>query len=173
MQDEKKAIEKATAEAFLKLYNQNMNTSYRIVEHSDSPDIRCEDTQGNKMNLEIVLTEGQPGDIAARLGRANHRSLEALKTHLAELDAGKASVFDRVSVLPGNLSAMVINRIQEKLKKDYGPNTALVVRDTCPAEPDWDFVVDEIRLHIDLSHNPYDKGIWIISNAKDRIFSIL
>ncbi|UCC22546.1 MAG: hypothetical protein JSW23_00270 [Planctomycetota bacterium] len=173
MQDEKKAIEKATAEAFLRLYNQKMNTSYRIVEHGDSPDIRCEDTPSNKVNLEIVLTEAWPGDIAAHLGRANHRTLEALKTHLRELDAGKGSVFDRVSVLSGNLMAMVIDRIREKLKKDYGPNTALVVRDTCPADPDWDLVVDEIRHHIDLSHNPYDKGIWIISHAKGRIFRIL
>jgi hypothetical protein len=52
--NEKKNIEKATADAFLKLYNQKKNTSFEIVEHGDSPDFRCEDKEGNKIHLEIA-----------------------------------------------------------------------------------------------------------------------
>ena len=171
--DEKKAIEKATAEGFLKLYNQNMNTFYKIVEHSDSPEIRCEDTAGNKMNLEITMTEDRPGDICSLLGRSGHRNVESLKAHRAEVEAGKASELEWVSSLPGNISAMLVTRIQAKLNNDYGPNTALVVRDMCPADPDWDLEVDDIKAQLDLSRNPFDKGIWILSRCKDRLFRLV
>ncbi len=170
--DEKKAIEKGTAEGFLKLYNQKMNTSYKIIEHSDAPDIRCEDTVGNRMNLEVMMTEDRPGDIQAALGRSDQRSVEALKSHLAEVRAGRASIFEQVGCLEGNVSAMLVRRIQSKVQKDYGPNTALVIRDISGGNWDWNSVVDDITARLDLSRNPYDKGIWIISNSKDRIFML-
>lgn len=170
--DEKKAIEKATAGGFLKLYNQDMDTSYRIAEHSDSPDIRCEDTIGNRMNLEITLTEDQPGDIQALLGRSGHRSVEAWQAFRAEVDAGRASVFERVST-SGSISQMLVSGIQAKLKKDYGPNTALVVRVMCPADPDLYLVLDDIKARLDLSRNPFDKGIWILWRRKDRLFRLV
>jgi len=51
-----------------------MRTTYKIVDHSDAPDIRCVDSDGNKLNLEITMTEDQPGDIQALLGRSDHRN---------------------------------------------------------------------------------------------------
>ena len=171
--NEKKAIEKATADAFIKLYNSEMGTSFSIVEYSDSPDIRCKDPEGNTFNLEITLTEDRPKDIQAALGRSGHRSLEALKKHLAEVKAGKANPLERVSCLQGNVAEMIVSRIQPKLEKDYGPNAALVVRDSSPLDWDWDLVVDQINNMLNLVRNPFDKGIWIISYLKDKIFRLL
>jgi hypothetical protein len=68
---------------------------------------------------------------------------------------------------------MIVSRIQEKLNKDYGQNVALVVRDTSPLDWEWDRVLDQIRSKLNLSRNPFDKGIWIISYSKDRIFRVL
>lgn len=170
---EKKDIEKASAEGFIKLYNAKMGTTYRITGYSDSPDVRCVDSNGNELKLEITMTEDRPGDIQALLGRSDHRSIEALKAHRAEAEDGKASSLELVSCLQGNLIAMLVSRIQAKLKKDYGPNTTLVVRDTCPAEPDWDSELDKIKAQLDLSRNPFDKGIWILSKTKDRLFRVV
>ena len=68
---------------------------------------------------------------------------------------------------------MAIERIQSKLDKDYGSNVALVVRDTSPLDWDWGWVLDEIQNGLDLTRNPFDRGIWIISNSKDRTFRVM
>ncbi|HYA41733.1 MAG TPA: hypothetical protein VEF34_10540 [Syntrophobacteraceae bacterium] len=115
--NEKERIEKGTAEGFLPLYNLRMGTSFSIIEHSDAPDFHCADEAGNTLNLEVTLTEDRPGDIQANLGRSDHKSLEALKKHLSDVKAGKAHPMEWVSCLPGNVSAMIVSRIQKKLKK--------------------------------------------------------
>ncbi len=170
---EKEAIEKATADAFIELYNSEMGTSFSIIEYSDAPDIRCQDSEGNKFNFEITLTEDRPKDIQANLGRSDHRSLEALKKHLKDVNAGKADPLDRVSCLQGNVTAMIVSRIQLKFKKDYGKNAALVIRDVSPVGWDWDMVIDKIKSCLNLERNPFDKGIWIITYRKDKIYRIL
>jgi len=63
--DEKKAIERCTADAFLEYYNNKFGASYQIVEHSDNPDIRSQDCNGNKLNIEVTMTEDRAGDIPA------------------------------------------------------------------------------------------------------------
>lgn len=171
--NEKKAIEKATADAFIKLYNYEMGTSFFIVDYSDAPDIRCKDSKGNIFNFEITLTEDRPKDIQAALGRSDHRSAEALRKHLADIRAGKANPLERVSCLQGNIADMLVSRIQSKLQKDYGSSVALVVRDSSPVCWDWDLVVEQTKNTLNLQRNPYDKGIWIISFGKDKIFRIL
>ena len=100
--NEKEAIEKATANAFIKLYNSEMGTSFTIVEYSDAPDIRCKDQDGNIFNFEITLTEDRPKDIQAALGRSDHRSVDNLRKHREEVKAGKANPLERVSCLQGN-----------------------------------------------------------------------
>lgn len=70
----------------------------------------------------------------------------------------------------GKVTDMIISRILQKLQKDYGSNVALVIRDSSPACWDWDSVVDQIRNMLNLSRNPFDRGIRIISFRKDRIF---
>jgi hypothetical protein len=171
--NEKEAIERATADAFVELYNREMGTSYSIVEYSDAPDIRCKDPEGNAFNFEITLTEDRPKDIQAALGRSNHRSIDALRQHLADVRAGKANPLERVSCLQGNVVNMIADRILPKLQKDYGSSVALVIRDSSPLCWDWDLVVDQLKRMLNLQRNPLDKGIWIISFRKDRIFRII
>ncbi len=171
--NEKEAIEKATADAFIKLYNSEMGSSFAIIEYSDAPDIRCRDLDGKQFNFEITLTEDRPKDIQANLGRSNHRSLESLKKHLAEVKTGEASPLERVSCLQGNVTAMIVSRIKPKLNKDYGNNVALVIRDASPIGWDWDMVIDQIKAPLKLERNPFDKGIWIITYQKDKIYRIL
>ena len=171
--NEKEAIEKETADAFIKLYNTETGKSFSIDEYSDAPDIRCIDSEGNSFNFEVTLTEDRPKDIQAALGRSDHRSIEALKKHLADVKAGKAHPLDRVSCLQGNVTEMIVSRIQPKLKKDYGANAALVIRDASPVGWDWDMVIDQIKSQLNLDRNPFDKGIWIITFRKDKIYRIL
>ena len=171
--NEKQAIEKATADAFIELYNSEMGTSFSIVEYSDSPDIRCKDKDGNKFNFEITLTEDRPKDIQAALGRSDHRSVDTLKKHLEEVKAGRVNPLERVSCLQSNVTEMIVSRIQPKLNKDYGPNVALVIRDSSPLDWAWDVVTDRIGERLNLERNPFDKGIWLISYSKDRIYRLL
>jgi hypothetical protein len=170
---ETQAIEKATAQAFIELYNLRMGTSFSIVEYSDAPDIRCKDSLANAFNLEITLTEDRTKDIQAALGRSNHRSLEALKQHLKDVSARRASPSDRASCLQGNVTEMIVSRIRPKLKKDYGRNVALVVRDTSPIGWDWVIVLDQIKHRLNRDRNPFDKGIWIITFRMDDILRVL
>ena len=171
--NEKEAIEKATADAFIKLYNSEMKTTFSITEYSDAPDIRCKDSKGNKFNFEITLTEDRPKDIQAALGRSDHRSLDALKKHLSDVKAGKANPLERVSSLQGNVTDMVVSRIKPKLDKDYVSNVALVVRDASPIGWDWDMVSDQIKNCLSTKRNTFDKGIWILTFSKDKIFRII
>jgi len=170
--NEKRLIEQATAVAFLSHYNQQMGTTFGITRHTDAPDVHCEDTGGNSLKLEITLTEDRYGDIQSALGRSDARSPEALRRHLDDVRSGRASVFDRVSCLSGNVVETVVKRIQSKLDKDYGPNVALVVRDASPLDWSWESVRDQIRKALNLTNNPFDKGIWIITYAKDKIIRI-
>lgn len=171
--NEKEAIEKATADAFVALYNARMGTAFAIIEHSDAPDFRCKDSAGNILNFEVTLTEDRPSDIKAALGRSNHRSPEALRKHLSDVRAGKAHPLEWVSCLQGNVAGMMISCIQKKLIKDYGPNTALVVRDTSGCDWDWDSVADQIKRDLKFRLNAFDKGIWVISRSKDKITCLL
>ena len=75
---EKTDIEWATGEAFISLYNARFATTY-LAQPSEAPDIHCVDQKGNRLNLEITMTEDRPGDIKALLGRSEDRSLGALK----------------------------------------------------------------------------------------------
>ncbi len=80
---------------------------------------------------------------------------------------------DRISCLQGDVCDMIIGRIEPKLKKDYGPNAALVIRDTSRLDWDWALVADQIKRNLCIKRNPFDRGIWIISNSKDKIFRLV
>jgi hypothetical protein len=168
---EKEAIEKATAEGFLRLYNESVNETFRIKEHKDAPDIRCVNERNEALNLEITMTEDMPMDIASMLGRSNHRSIEALKKNIEDVQAAQASPM--YSSLSGNVSSMLISRIIPKLNKDMGRNVALVIRDASPLDWNWEYVLEDIRAAIAPYNNPYDKGIWLVSYSKDKMYKIL
>lgn len=170
--EEKKAIERATAEAFLLLYNQQKGTSYQIVQHEDSPDIIAQNRDGQTLQLEIVLTEDRRGDIPASLGRSSGRTVQALKRNLRNNRAGIAALTTSASVLGCNVLDSLMRRLSDKFLKRYGPNTALVVRDTSGVDWDWDVVVEPIGKKLERLSNPFDRGVWIINKSKDRIFRI-
>lgn len=169
--NEKEAIERETAEGFLRLYNQDMAESYHIAEHRDAPDFLCRNNENRILNLEITTTENRRMDIASLLGRSDHRSVEALRRNNEEVKAGRAT--PQYDSLPGNVSDMLVSRIIAKLNKDMGRDVALVVRDASPLDWDWEYVLDDIRAAIANYRNPYDKGIWLVSYSKDKLYKIL
>jgi hypothetical protein len=163
---EKQQIEQATAEAFVDLYNAEHGTSYSVVEMGDAPDARCQDADGNPLNLEITLTEDELGDIQAALGRSNKRNLtNVLGTKAGSREGGGHSLAD--DVLP-----VLIDRVKTKMSKRYGSRTALIIRDTAGVSWDWNTVGREIRQTLAGVPDPFDKGIYIVSRAKDRLFRI-
>lgn len=170
---EKEDIELETAEKFIELYNSQMGTSFSIVKHSDAPDFYCQDKEGTELKIEITLTEDRPGDIQALLGRSDARSPEAMKLHTEAVERGEESIFESVSCLQDNVSQMAKNRIQPKLDKDYGSNTALVVRDVSPLGWSWETVIGDLASSLDLRNNPFDKGIWLIAFSSNKIFQIV
>ena len=170
--NETKQLEKATAEAFIKLFNRENNCNYRIVEYSENPDVRCKDDKGDEFDFDVTLTEDRPGDIKAMLGRSEHKSLEALKRHLELVEEGKASILERTSSLGMNVCSMLIQRIEPKLLKRYGPNTGLVIRDTSGVNWDWEYVLGDVKKNIPSMNDPYDKGIWLLNSAKTDIYKL-
>lgn len=171
--DEKVAIEHATAAGFLRLYNRETGSTYAIKSLRDAPDVKCQDDNGNPLNLEITLTEDRPGDIPSALGRSDQRSAQALREHLQRVREGKASPLDRTSSLSGNVSSAIASRIRSKLEKRYGANAALVIRDASGVDWDWDFVISDLQKELTEISNPFDKGVWILNRSKDRLFRVL
>jgi hypothetical protein len=175
--NEKEAIERATAEAFLDHYNDMHVTSFQVTEHGDAPDIiACDiacDTLGNRLQLEIVMTEDRVGDIKATLGRSDVRSIESLKRHVELVRQGKAEPLQRTSSLGGNVTESLKVRLHAKMAKRYGPNTALVIRDTSGVDWDWDIMVGDLKASFSDQLNPFDRGIWLLNRSKDRLFQLL
>ena len=167
---EKQAIEKGTAEGFLALYNQHLGTDFEIVEMSDAPDARCADSRGNTLNLEITTTEDRPWDIKALLGRSNSRSYEVLRAHIDGVARGEER--PQFSSLSDEVGDRLVERLRDKMKNDYGPNAALVVRDSSNVDWDWDDVIPSIRSRLDSMRNPFSRGIWLLSRVKDRLFQV-
>lgn len=170
MVNEKQRIEFGTADGFLRLYNRHFGTSFRVSEQSDAPDIRCSDETGRQLNLEITATEDADRDIQALLGRSDHKSLEALVEHKERVSKGLESPhFSSFADAKKTLMA----RIESKLDKDYGRNTALVVRDTSGCDWEWDEVAAEVAAALDQARNPFDEGIWLLTRVKDKLFQIV
>lgn len=168
--NEKQRIEQATAEGFLLLFNQQFDTHYRIVGFGDAPDVRCNGLNGEELNLEITLTEDHPRDIQALLGRSSHKSLEALKEHNKRVAEGKEK--PQFSSLSGNVLAQVAGRINQKLVKCYGPDTALIVRDTSGLDWDWELVLEELKEKTNSKRYPFDKGIWLLNLMMTKLYRV-
>jgi hypothetical protein len=157
--NETQQIEWATAEGFLRLFNQRFGVNYEIVELGDAPDVRCQDSDGRARNLEITLTEDRPGDIQAALGRSDHRNLENFS-----LSYG--------SSLRDDVLEQVAKRIKIKAYKRYGADTALVVRDTSGVGWNCHLVTDELETKIDSMQHSFDKGTWVLSRSKTELYQI-
>ena len=118
------------------------------------------------------MTEDRYGDIPALLSPSDTKSLDALKRHLDAVERGEESIFQSVSS-SDSICEVAAGRIRPKLKKDYGPNTALVLLDMSGVPWDWSFETQRLRSLLDLRRNPYDKGIWIVLLVGKRIFRIV
>lgn len=168
--DEKQSIELGTADGFLRLYNKHFGTSFRVLEQSDAPDVRCIDDAGRQLNLEVTATEDSARDIQALLGRSDHKSFNALVAHNERVASGleppQFVAFEAVK-------KTLIARIKAKFDKDYGSNVALIVRDTSGCDWEWNEVAQEIACALESTRNPFDQGIWVLSRAKDKLFQIV
>ncbi len=168
---EKERIELATAEGFLSLYNTHFGVDFAVVEHADAPDIRCRDSTGATLNLEITATEDRAHDIQALLGRSNHKSIDALEEHNRRVAAGEEK--PQVNCLSGNVLDQLVARIEEKGQKSYGAGTALVIRDTSGVDWDWEDVISEIRTRVTNSARAFDKGVWLLNRAKTKLYQLV
>ena len=167
---EKQRIELSTARGFLHFFNAQHGFSYEVecvAGNGEVPDVVARDTNGNGLNIEVTLTEDQPGDIAAALGRSDHKSLEALRAHLKAVREGKESL--QYSNLRGNVIELLQERISKKLIMRYGANTALVIRETSGVNWDWQKVIPQLQAYLDEKHVPFDCGIWLLSINKDQL----
>lgn len=160
-------IELYSAIAFLKLYNKNMDAQYKILDWDDSPDFVCRDQEGNELKIEITLTQDKEHDIQAILESSNLRNAENVILQMA-------------SCLQTNVMEMLIETVRKKLSKQYGSNTALVIRDASPLDWDWSMMKEQIMKRIleilesnKSFKNPFDKGIWILTNSKDAILKMM
>jgi hypothetical protein len=170
---EKQQIEQATVEAFLNLYNQRLETDFKVTSFADEgtvPDAACKNTNGDELNIEVTMTEDMPMDIQSLLGRSEHKSVEAVRARLDRVKAGLEPIW--YSSLDGNVLDQIVDRISKKWRKRYGPNTALVIRDASPLPWSWDSVVDKVRSRLDLSSTPFDRGIWILNYDKSLLYEI-
>ena len=159
--EKKEAIESETAKSFLKLYNSQFKTSFKVIEISDAPDVICQDTNGNELSLEITLSEDRAGDIEAQLGRSKSRDIDIMMEQN-----------DIVDCLHERPSKIITERINKKIDKFYGRNVALVVRHASGTYWNWGLEVLKIKNSLDLPRFHFDKGIWIITNFKDRIWRV-
>lgn len=170
---ETQAIERATAEAFLFFYNEENDSAFRVVRvagSGESPDVECEDPSKNVLWIEVTMTEDNFGDIKARLGRSEHKSITALRETLANSRTGGAQL--PINSSSGCAKDVLIQRINKKFQKRYGSKVALVVRDTSGVDWDWDLVLPEIREALASQPNPFDRGVWVLSLSKSRLFRV-
>ncbi|MCW5625396.1 MAG: hypothetical protein KIT73_11825 [Burkholderiales bacterium] len=167
---EKEQIERAAVTAFLELYNREFGRDFSVTKYSDSPDCLCEDSAGEQMSIEVTTTEDQPGDTMATLGRSQHRSLDALREHLADIRAGRA--LPRINSL--NLAAGTLaNRIEQKWLKRYGKNTLLLVQDTSGVDWNWELAISDLQKLFAPKLTPFDLGVWLLPRARQRLFRVL
>ena len=153
---EKRRIEMATVDAFVSLFNASQRQDYATLQYGDAPDARCQNGSGQTMQVEVTLTEDNPGDFAWSLGRRDKRPNRTPPGNC----------------LQRNVLDQLLKRIDAKILKRYGTGTALVIRDSSGVDWDWEYVADEIRSALKQRPNPYDMGIWILNRAKSRLFRL-
>lgn len=170
MVNEKQKIEKTVGEEFLILYNKFYNTDFCLSELSDKPDIICNDSSGNNLNLEITLIGDNKKDIQSLLGRSDCKNIENIKNNKVSCLSSDDDL-NNLGKKYNNifLSSPLVSlkeRLDDKFNKDYGSNVALVIKDTSPLCWDWNSCRENILEYIKNKNNPFDKGIFIISNNK-------
>ena len=155
---EKQRIEKACANVFLNLLNRQFGTEYKIFKLGDSPDVNCLDSNTNlSLSLEITLLEDITGEIAYLLGRRN-------KTLVSPVTGLPCTSFSDDS------GPKLEQRLAEKSNIDYGPRTALVIKQISPLwfATDWGNYKRTMDMSIlDKAKEHFEAGIWIICTNND------
>ena len=149
---DKKNTELEVARKFLDLYNRQFNTHFKVLSSSDHPDVECVDecTEAH-LSLEIRLVEDLPGWMEHVLAGKPRRVSLHTATTAAEWTH---------DVVP-----LLRHALKDKLLSNYGPHTALVMKDVTPllSPSDWEFF--KVHYTSDLlsgkEHN-YGAGIWVI-----------
>lgn len=172
MDNEKQAIERATAESFLLHYNREHGTDYRVdslAGPGTSPDVKCVNSAKAILWIEITMMEDSLGDIKSALGRSEHKSFDAIRMHLCEVKGGKSEI--SFNQLDGNVQMQLIEVLKQKFQKRYGQNVALVVRAT-GVDWDWQLILPRVQTEFHDIHIPFDHGVWLLSRAKNRLYKI-
>jgi hypothetical protein len=143
-------IERSAAEKFLRVYNARTGTQFEIVEHSDSPDLRCRDRMtGELLDLEITLLEDVHGDARYKLGRGPRQGVRCFNQ-------------DTLSQFK--------ERVTDKCNKDYGPHAALVMVQVADlwTTSDWEMYLDDFQAVIpsECKHT-FTKGVWVLTWKDD------
>ena len=152
----KQRIEKATVDAFVPLFNISQGQDYAVLQYGDAPDAKCRNSSGQVMQVEVTLTEDNPGDLAWSLGKTENRPPR----------------YWFGNCLQRNVLNQLLGRLDDKILKRYGKDTALVIRDSSGVDWDWEYVAEEIRSALRPRFNPYDMGIWILNRTKSRLFRL-
>jgi hypothetical protein len=113
-------------------------------------------------------TETQAIERATAEGFLAHynESLDALRDLLDKVKTGRAKM--PINRLDGNVLQILIERLRRKFEKRYGPNVALVVREA-GGPWDWEHVLPVVRDTFSDSTIPFDRGVWLLSHAKDHL----
>lgn len=155
--NEKQRIEKATVDAFVLLFNISQRQDYAILQYGDAPDAKCRNSSRQVMQVEVTLTEDNPGDLAWSLGKTEKRPPR----------------YWFGNCLQRNVLNQLLGRLDDKILKRYGKDTALVIRDSSGVDWDWEYVAEEIRSALEQRFNPYDMGIWILNRTRSRLFRLI
>jgi hypothetical protein len=157
MMNEKEKIEKATVDAFIKLFNGREKQDYVVEQYNDAPDATCRNSSGQTMQIEVTLTEDKLGDLPWMLGRFKERPEQ-----------------NRIgSCLQGNVLAQLAKRLDDKTVKRYGKRTALVIRDSSGVDWDWEDVSEDVRRLLKEKGSPFDMGIWVLNLMKTRLHKLI
>jgi hypothetical protein len=169
MENEKRKIERATADLFLKLYNENMGSNFEIVKHGDAPDFICKDTiTTTDLALEISLLQNIDGEIPYILGRGRQPVSPTTGTTAVSLYDDVYKEIERA--------------LKKKLRSHYPGNSALVLRQVSIlwSPKDWELVAPSLRSTVLYGkENHFNFGIWIICTddelwpAEDTLFRLV
>ncbi len=151
----KKLREMKTAEIFLGLYNDQMRTSFEIIEFSDPPDIICQDMiSREKLELEISYLQDLFGQIAYLLGKAPLPISPSTNTTVYTFE----DIVDTYKFY-----------LNKKLQSFYGKNTALVLESVTAYMGPKEWKDIQIRINDVLigKEENYGTGIWVICTDTD------
>jgi hypothetical protein len=168
MESEKRRIEKATADLFLRLYNENFGSSFEITQNGDAPDILCVDSNTNEeLSLEISLLQNIEGEIPYILGKGPQPVSSTTGTTAV-------SLFD-------DAYGQIEKALNKKLQSHYSGNSALVLRQVSIlwSPRDWELLAPDLRSTVlNGKENQFNFGIWIICTddetwpAQDTLFRL-